>query len=159
MSEHVVIDLFDCKADMLVHQTNATATRAKGLSSAMFHRFPYSNVYGSRKYGQIDKLGHIHTRTPAEGQSGPTVVACMAQKYPGGPYRMSDGTLQRRQWFQQCLDNLMLHHVAHDHTKVIAFPYKIGCGLAKGDWTVYKGMIDEFARHVRARVLICELPA
>lgn len=158
MSVEVVSDLLDCKADMLVHQTNATSTRAKGLSSALFSRFPYSDVYSGRTYGRVAKLGEIVVKYPPPNQPGAIVAACMAQKFPGGPYRMSDGVQQRTQWFGECLRKLASHPVAQDPNKVVAFPYKIGCGLAKGKWIAYKGMIDDFARQVKANVIVCRLP-
>lgn len=34
------------------------------------------------------------------------------------------------------------------HIKEVALPYKIGCGLAGGDWNVVHGIIEKVFQHV-----------
>lgn len=59
----------------------------------------------------------------------------------------------RELWFATCLDALGKHVDTLD-APVIAFPHGIGCGLAGGDWSHYKKMIEAFAlSHPHARVI------
>ena len=54
---------------------------------------------------------------------------------------------RREYMFNHCLNLLKTHLMSSETTvqyKVIYFPYKIGCGLAGGDWTEYKKMIERF---------------
>ena len=44
-------------------------------------------------------------------------------------------------WFPQCLENLG----KKEKYQNLAFPYKIGCGLAGGNWDHYLPMIEDFA--------------
>ena len=124
----------------------------------MFERYPYANVYAKRAPGQVAALGQAQICEPPTNQNGPIVVNFMAQKHPGGPYRIGDDVYQRQRWFQQCLDNLKTHAFANDDTKVIAFPHRIGCGLAKGNWAQHLAKINDFAHNIPARVLVCKLP-
>jgi len=39
----------------------------------------------------------------------------------------------------------------------VAFPFKIGCGAAGGDWTVYRAMIKAFAEKTGVKVRIYKL--
>ena len=47
---------------------------------------------------------------------------------------------EREKWFRQCLDELG----KCDQYQSLAFPYKIGCGLAGGNWENYLVMINDF---------------
>ena len=38
-----------------------------------------------------------------------------------------------------------------DHPCDLAFPWRIGCGLAMGDWRVYASLIMHWARATRTR--------
>ena len=59
------------------------------------------------------------------------------QRVPNG---YEDNQEDREKWFQQCLDKLgKLKHYQN-----FAFPYKIGCGLAGGNWDHYLPMIEDF---------------
>ena len=64
-----------------------------------------------------------------------------AQLFPGKP-KNGDTYEQRKKWFSVCLQKI---GKAKGIEKSIAFPYKIGCGLAGGDWTDYLRMIKKFA--------------
>ena len=64
----------------------------------------------------------------------------------GGGYQRTlssykDTHQERERWFQQCLDELG----QCDSCQNLAFPYKIGCGLAGGNWDRYLPMIKNFA--------------
>lgn len=98
-------------------------------------------------------------RTPVENrgkpgtvefrQEGDIVVANMlGQFYTGKSDRFGDAdtSKKREQWFQQCLDKIEVYLSENAETKTtIAFPWKIGCGLAGGIWTNYLAMIMRFA--------------
>lgn len=70
-----------------------------------------------------------------------------AQYLPGKPnyYRRAyktvasqgDGTNDRIRYFQMCLSQI--DDLALD---VVAMPYFIGCGLAGGEWGIYKAILE-----------------
>ena len=57
---------------------------------------------------------------------------------------------ERERWFSQCLDELG----QCDHYQNLAFPYKIGCGLAGGNWDHYLTMIRDFAVKYKKHVTL-----
>jgi hypothetical protein len=52
----------------------------------------------------------------------------------------ADTPEQREMWFQHCLQAL-----GRLPYETLAFTYKIGCGLAGGQWTRYQRFIHDFA--------------
>ena len=173
MAEHVKGDLFETGADVLVQQCNCVSRKTHGLSAIFADRLG-ADPYGGRPR-QTDNLA-----TP-EGSDTPgtallcnvgngTYVACLFGQYaPGRPgqyefYKnvckvrgVEDTKKNRLMWFREALDELgsVLDGV---RPAKVAFPYKIGCGMAGGRWEDYSRAIDEWAAaHLELRVLIVEL--
>jgi len=146
-------DLLDSKATFLVHQTNCITNDPKGLSAQVFLKFPYANVYRLRMMhstpGSLDLRGN--------GLTQRYVVNLMGQKYPGDikPYESGE---MREQWFESALSKLQVW-VRKIPFSSVAVPYKIGCGLAGGDWDKYTAMLKRFAMSVKGhKVFIVRRP-
>jgi len=108
-----------------------------GLSRAITEKFPYADFYSKREKpsipGTIKVLGN-----KKKGER--YVCAMFAQKFPGKP-DSGDTAKQREKWFEKCLSKIS----ALKGLKSVAFPYRIGCGLAKGEWRTYFRLIQEWA--------------
>ena len=126
------------KADILAHQCNTVTLHAKGLSAAIFKAHPEADMY--RKRGVVRKTGEISVHVIGSGQR---VVNMYAQRNPGKPREKDDLAADRVRHFKSCLARMVA--LRDTITKGVAFPYLIGCGLAGGDWKVYRRMIEEFA--------------
>ena len=61
--------------------------------------------------------------------------------------------------FEECLAKIKTFLKNYDIKKDIpvAFPYKIGCGLAGGDWNIIKEMLKKFSDEIEQDVIIVEL--
>lgn len=143
MIEIVTGDLFDAKEKYLVHQCNCVTNSAAHLAADMFERFPHSDIYTLRT--EPDKPGHIIIR--GDGKNERYVVALLGQYYPGRPkYPKStlDGLAPREKYFY----NALLRLAAVPDLESVAFPWRIGCGAAGGDWEHYLGTINNFAQYV-----------
>lgn len=143
-------DIFE-QPGVLVHQTNCRSTHAAGLAASVFGRFPKANTYSdwhrTRKYGACDVFD-----VSEYGTAVTYVVNMNAQWYPGR-VKTGENYPERHVRFSECL--LELQGLVHTHKwKRVNFPYRIGCGLAGGNWDVYVGMIDKFARSVEADVYV-----
>ena len=57
---------------------------------------------------------------------------------------------QRVHWFKNCLNEL---GTCKD-LQTIAFPERIGCGMAAGDWRIYLDLINSFAYTFNKQVII-----
>jgi hypothetical protein len=82
--------------------------------------------------------------------------------YPPAPSEDGDLSAQRLRWFCDALTDLaaQLRRDDDDDDAVttVAFPWRIGCGLAGGDWHAYRAAIDAWATaHPRLRVRIVRL--
>jgi len=116
----------------IAHQCNCVTLRARGLAEAIFETFPSADIYKNRK--EADKAGTIIIRGK--------VINMLAQVYPGPP-TTSESEAMRLHWFKACLEK-MKEELDPTTTKSVAFPYKIGCGLAKGYWPHYRQALKEF---------------
>lgn len=153
MIEIVTGDIFDAKEKYLCHQTNCVTNRAAHLSKDVFEKYPWADIYAARQ--EPDKPGHIIIR--GNGQEHRYVVNILGQYYPGKPkYPTStlDGSQARRTYFYHAL--LRLAKV--ENLESVAFPWRIACGAAGGDWEKYLGVLTNFATYVEekqgARVVI-----
>jgi O-acetyl-ADP-ribose deacetylase (regulator of RNase III) len=141
--EIVTGDIFDAKEKYLCHQCNCVTNKAAHLSKDVFARYPYADIYAGRT--QPNQPGTIEIR--GNGQDQRYVVNCLGQYYPGVPkYPTSskDGTLVREKYFHRCL--LALAKVPN--LESVAFPWRIACGAAGGDWNHYLVTITNFANYV-----------
>ena len=151
-------DLFESEEQYICHQCNSVTTTGANFSKAMFHRYPYADIYKERSYGQdpnADNLpGNIIVR--GNGKDQRFVINMLGQYYPGhAKFSNStrDGWAARQQAFQKCLDKI----AAIPELESVAFPFKIACGAAGGDWLVYRKMIKDFAEKVQVPVRIYRL--
>jgi O-acetyl-ADP-ribose deacetylase (regulator of RNase III) len=130
----------------IAQQCNCVSVKTHGLSREIARKFPYADLYARRKGGKnIDKPGTI--TVCGDESKNERYVICMFSQYgiskPGsyGQKDVCDSFQQRLKWFKKCLEL-----ISELRPQSIAFPYKIGCGLAGGSWTQYKKCIDDFAQ-------------
>lgn len=135
-------DFLSHDATYLVHQTNCHTHYALGLARDVFTKFPWANVYAKRPShvsvpGTIEILG--------DGKTQRWVVNLNGQNSPG-PIKQIGGMetpALRLRWFQQGLNELATVLKPGDS---VAFPERIGCKMAKGDWPSYLEKIKAFAQ-------------
>ncbi len=136
--------LFNSKEKYIVHQTNCITKKAAHLAYDVFKHFPYADIYSGRT--SPDKPGTIIVK--GNGVDKRFVVNMLGQYYPGFPKFPNsnlDGSLIREKYFHQCL--LALAKISD--LESIAFPYRIGCGAAGGDWHRYLGNIINFSNYIK----------
>jgi O-acetyl-ADP-ribose deacetylase (regulator of RNase III) len=88
------------------------------------------------------------------------IIHMMAQIGPGKPSsgarRKGDSAKDREQYFAACL-HAVKEQLGPQLTS-IAFPSRIGCGMAGGNWAVYERMLEEWAASLLSvRVVLYEL--
>ena len=146
-------DILNAKEVYIAHQCNCLTIRSHGLSKTISIKYPWSNIYslrrgiGRRNYAIEQDQDKPGTVTICYSPNNDKAVICMfGQWAPGKPQRFTSypdykkDTYDRRiEWFKQCLDSLK-----NSNIPAIAFPLKIGCGLAGGNWNIYKSMIERF---------------
>lgn len=158
MIEIITGDLMDATEKYILHQTNCLSDGgAAGVARLIFNKYPHADCYSDRtapsEPGTIDVRG--------DGLEQRYVINLHGQFYPGGvhdPDSELDGTLARQQHFYKGL----LQIAKLKDLESIALPWKIGCGIAGGDWEYYLGVLENFAKYVSdtqgARVVIYRRP-
>jgi len=140
-------DPVNCDAKYIVHNCHCSqaygSARARGLTKAMFDRYPHANVYASRKFvrtpGTISVMGDGSSRKRF-------VVNLYGQRSHSAPREKYECTLTRQKWFAQGLEQLAR---LGSELSSVAFPSLIGCRMLEGgDWVVYRQMIEDFAENV-----------
>ena len=159
--------LLDATEEYIAHQCNCVSIRATGLAGAIFKKHPKTDDYAVRlgstdrnkRRIPIDDMGTIKVHAIPASAKVPYggVINMMSQHYPGPVqphYRGKDMKSDRREAFEKCLGA-----IAEKKPQSVAFPYRIGCGLAGGEWIVYEAMLEAWAtRHPDITVVLYRPP-
>ena len=132
---HVYGDLLDAPVDVIVHQTNCKGAMGAGIAKQIAMRYPQTNsIYRGlcwkHKDNSRELLGTcLYTREA-------NYVICNAFGQDGfSRYRIQT----EYDMLKKCFEDIANKYAG----KKIGLPYKIGCGLAGGDWNVVESMILE----------------
>lgn len=145
-------NLFNATETYICHQTNCVTNISAHLAKDMFERFPHADIYIGRQHPDVP--GTIIIRGEW-GEPERLVINMLAQYYPGcSKYRHSkkDGNTARLSYFNNCLDSMV------ELKGSFAFPWRIGCGAAGGDWNRYLDELLKFSLRVEGDVVIYKLP-
>lgn len=138
-------DLLNSGEKYIAQQCNCVTIRGLGLSHSIAQKYPYANVYAKRipisKGRNRAKIssqpGTIEVCMPPNNE-GPIVICMYAQYSPGKVKTREDSTVNRLQWFEQCLKEIEKLGITR-----VAMPYLIGCGLAGGNWKDYSEKLNQ----------------
>ena len=138
--EIITGSLLDAKEKYIAHQCNCISNGASGIAKAIFDRFTYSDSYSLRTTrdvpGTIKVFGDDQNRY---------IINLFSQYYPGSSLKSgSDSEEARQKYFHGCLVKVS----KIPNLESIAFNWKIGCGLAGGDWKYYLGTLENFAKYI-----------
>ena len=127
-------DLFSTGAKYICHQVNCKGKMGSGVAKQVKSLYPKAyEIYAKAcKEYNGDLLGKIQICRIGDK----SIVNMFAQDrygYDGAQYTNYTA-------FEYCLNKLKTHIPAGE---TIAMPYKIGCGLAGGDWNVVYGLIEK----------------
>jgi hypothetical protein len=152
-------DLLRSDASWIVHQGNCLTTRSHGLSRTIAAKHKWADVYSDRNrqvgasnlavWADRSEPGTVEIRRDPTGACKYGVIMLMGQWSCGKPGRyythlgVSDTHKDRVRWFREALE-IAIDQVSPDDRR-IDFPYRIGCGLAGGNWSVYHEMIKDWA--------------
>jgi len=155
--QYVSGNILAAKEEYIVQQTCCTALRAHGLSATIAAQWPTINPYKGRRCFKNnwaileDRPQPGSIKIYEETHDGQKVICLFGQYQHGKPGAYKDplgitsttppDTFQDRfTYFKQGLVE-----IGKLNPTSIAFPYRIGCGLAGGNWDDYKGAIEEWA--------------
>lgn len=145
-------DILTVSSGYILQQTNCVTSKPYGLSADLERTFPGTCPYLIRT--EVSTPGTVDL---IESNRGPIIANLFGQYYPGGPGRRGDEVKDRLQYFRQALNGLTEYFSGTSKLIQIAIPYKIGCGLAQGDWTVYEKMLEEFEQQLKDKGVNAEI--
>lgn len=156
-------NLLNAPTQYIAHQCNCTSRGSAGLARQIFDAYPEAEYklvpiemairFGmtSPKTGKPERIPNSPGSISVHGR----VINCYAQRFPGHP-RGGDISTMRLKWFRQCLWSIS----KIPGIQSVAFPYKIGCGLAGGNWeNDYYPLLERFNSYcesVGIEVILCK---
>ena len=149
-------DLMLAKEMYICHQCNCVTNRSAHLAYAMFKHYPHADIYTRRK--TPSQPGTI--KICGDGIKERFVIGMLGQYYPGCKYPNSkkDGRKQREGFFDSCLIK-MVELCEGTGGGDFAFPWRIGCGAAGGNWDNYLEKLKLFEQSIDYDVIIYRLPS
>lgn len=126
-------NLFHSKADVLCHQVNTYGVMGAGIALEVRKRFPevfrqYSELCQSVPGDEV-LLGYALI-LPSDQNGSQYIANLFGQTGWGTDYKHLESSLQKA-----------LDWMERNGKQTIAFPYKMSCGLAGGNWNIVKGII------------------
>jgi hypothetical protein len=159
-------NLLEIDTDYIMQQCNCVTVHAHGLSKAIGDKFPECRVYEKRRCLANRNCAIVEDRaTPGTFSITGRCINLFAQYRPGKPgvaylkkaypSNHSDAAADRMHWFAESLEQVGKHFCS---PVTIAVPHQIGCGLAGGDWKLYKSMLLSFLeKHEHVTLYIVKL--
>lgn len=129
-------NIFDCDEDIIAHQVNCLGIMGGGVALQIKQHYPevFEEYYNYCKQHEKEKqslLGNI--------------LICGNDKLIAncfGQLNISKRTPQTNyEMLEKSLTTLRMY--AYNNKLSIAMPYKIGCGLAGGDWNIVYNILKE----------------
>jgi hypothetical protein len=137
----------------IVQQCNCTVVKPHGLSATIAEHFPDACPYARRR-----QLTPTRNLAVLEDRPAPGTIAVLGQRPVislFGQFEMgrsgafnrglgvSDSPADRVEYFKAGLAE-----IAKLNPKSLAIPYRIGCGLAGGNWPTYRAILEDFAANM-----------
>ena len=159
MVREVYTDIFSIECDVICHQVNCQKKMGLGLAKEIRKRYP--EVYnGYIDFCEVfeydgDLLGQCNVvKVNEPDRYGPRYIANLfGQQYYGTGVLYTEYTALEMSFIK--LRNWINKNINKEHV-ILAVPYKIGCGLAGGDWNTVLNIINNvFEDSHNIEVLIC----
>lgn len=144
MIHYVNGDLLEDKYTIFCHQVNCCKVMNGGIAKQIREKYP--EVYRVYKNRENPSIGMIDWITTNDNR---VCINMYAQQNYGYGLRYTNYIA-----FSKCLVELALSLILVSEDVIVAFPYKIGCGLGGGDWTVISALIEDFAKMIKQDVYI-----
>lgn len=137
-------DLFQTKALVICHQVNCRGKMGSGVAKQIRALYPlayerYRLAYNRQKNDPRQLLGCIQF-CHCNDEKTETGMRMIINMFAQDRYGYDGECYTDYKAFEYCIRKI---HQIVDKGGTIAMPYKIGCGLAGGDWNVVYGMIEK----------------
>lgn len=147
-------NILDTKDKYILQQCNCVSLYPRGLAQDLEEKFSGSCPYTNRRPSKDRIISRKEDRdipgtlSISEG-NGKRIINLFGQIYPGGPKYPGDLAIDREKYFSKALEGLVDFFEGDEDLIRISVPYKIGCGLAQGNWENYEKLLQIFENNMR----------
>ena len=138
-------DIFTCEENIIVHQTNCLGVMGSGIAKTVKEKYP--EVFkGYEHYCKTNTAENIlGTALICEANDGKYIANAFGQLNYGTDKQYTDYDALKHALTE-------IKDFAKEKELSVAIPYKIGCGLAGGDWNTVFDMITEIFTEVKCNI-------
>lgn len=145
--------------DVIVHQANIFHTFGSGIAAQIRKLYPLAYqadcVTGKGDIQKIGTYSHARIPSPLHRNKEVVVVNMYSQSGLGGQDRQTtyDGVVVGMTSLRDKLEAS-----TNGRKLVVGIPYKYGCGLANGSWTIVRAILEDVWGKSPVKVVIYTLP-
>lgn len=158
MLHYVNGDLLESDCTVIMHQANCLGIMGAGIAKAIAQKYPKAalvdknSIYKSpMKYGKF---------TYSKEENGVTVANLYGQ-FELGPSKTEKIKIERERMLRHAINFFLFSALSdggkHINLKKVGVPYKIGCGIAGGDWENTVKILEEASRLHKIDIFIYKL--
>lgn len=150
MIHYIEGDLLMSNCTVIMHQCNCFKSMGAGIARSIALQFPEALQADLEDKGTPrDRLGSF---TYAKINNQLTVVNLYGQYDCGGGVKTQYGKLEN------AIDGFFTYAKEQDiDLSKVGVPYKMGCGLAGGDWSIVKGLLQKQSRKHNVDIYVYKL--
>lgn len=119
-------DLLNTRAPLILHQVNLQGVMGGGLAYQIASKYPL-----------VEREYHNY-----QGELGDVLFCNTDDFVVGNCYSQNEDFTTNYGALDECLWRVRAYMKQHD-IKTVAIPYKYGCGIASGDWSIVRGIFED----------------
>jgi len=148
-------NLLDAPADIIAQCCNCFNTMGAGVAAAIAQEYPEAvEADNETKKGDKSKLGSLSlcvVKDPTTHKN--QAIKAIANLYGQFGFARDNRAVNYEAMYSALVE---FRDKLKPAVKTVAFPYKMGCGLAGGDWRIVEKMIEVVFDGTTFDVLICK---
>lgn len=143
MAVHIINgDLLKSDCNIIAHQANCMSTMGSGIAIQIRKLYPEAyEADCSFNVSALNRLGEF-SAAKITVKNGEILVGNLYGQYRYGTNRIHTNYDALKKALNNFVEYAISHCINKENMK-IGLPYNIGCGLAGGDWTIVKGIIEQ----------------
>lgn len=144
-------DLLDSDCTVIMHQANCFKTMGAGIAKSIAEKYP--EAYLADKSFPLSPAQRLGRFSYAKAKDGKTVVNLYGQYGCGKGIQTNYDKLESaiHQFFTKARKDSSVN------LEKVGVPYKMGCGLAGGDWAIVKSILNRQSELHKVIIYIYEL--
>lgn len=143
-------DLLKSDCTVIMHQANCQKTMGAGIAKAIAHKFPEAKKVD--KENRLSPEERFGTFTHYEDENV-TIVNLYGQLRYG-----KKGVFTDYKKLENSINSFFIYGLENNiDLNKVGIPYKMGCGLAGGDWIVVKALLERQSNKHNVNIHIYEL--